>query len=320
MNRGNQVLAGLLVLQIVLAVVVLWPRQQAIAAGDPLLPELDADQVTGLTVRDGEGGIVRLVKRGDAWVLADAGDYPATVGTVPGVLAKIAALNDGRLVAETQDSHARLEVAGDQYVSKVELELQDGSVHTLYLGSSPSYGAAHVRVEGQDQVYLASDLSDQDVATRLSAWIDTSYFSVPSDQIVAATLENKNGVFEFSKEGQEWTVADLDEDETASSANLSALISRATSVRMLRPLGKEPSDEYGMQEPSAELVLYARSPEGTETTYTLAVGAQDADGSYVLKASESPYYVQVSEFTAQDWVENGREDFLELPPTPTSSE
>jgi hypothetical protein len=320
MNRGNQVLAGLLVLQAVLALVVLWPRQPAIAAGEPLLPGLEADQVSGLTVRDGSGETVRLVRRGDAWVLADAGDYPVTVGTVPDLLAKIAALETGRLVAETPDSHLRLEVAGERYLSRVELESQDGSVRAIYVGSSPSYGAAHVRVEGEDDVYLVSDLSSQDVGTGLSTWIDTSYFAVPSDQIVAATLENQNGVLEFVKGGQEWTLAGLDEDETASNSEISSLITRATSVRMLRPLGKEEKDEYGTQDPSARLVLHARSSEGTETTYTLLVGAQDVDGSYVLKASESPYYVQVSEFAAQDWVQKGRKNFLELPPTPVSSE
>ena len=69
--------------------------------------------------------------------------------------------------------------------------------------------------------------------------------------------------------------------------------------------------------PSAVLVLRARSSEGTETTYMLQVGSKSTDNSYVLKSSDSPYYVQVSEFTAQDWVEKDREGFLELPPTPT---
>lgn len=313
MNRGNQVLVGVLILQIALSVVLFWPRQPAMAAGEPLLAGLDVEQVTRVTIRNETGESVQLTKSGDGWVLADTGDYPATDGAVPDLLAKVADLKSGRPVAETRESHARLKVADDQYASQVELLLQDGTLHTLYVGTSPSYGATHVRVAGQDEVYLAADLSSMDVGTGLSSWIDTSYF-VQADEIVAATLENENGTLEFVKEGEEWTMVGLEEGETASSSAISTLITRATSVRMLRPLGTEPKPEYGMQEPNAVLVIHARSAEGTESTYTLHLGAQsEQDRSYVLKSSESPYYVRVSEYTAQDWVEKSREDLLEEP-------
>jgi hypothetical protein len=69
-----------------------------------------------------------------------------------------------------------------------------------------------------------------------------------------------------------------------------------------------------MQDPNAVLVIRTQSAEGTESTFTLQVGAQsEQDSSYVLKSSESPYYVRVSEYTAQDWVEKTRDDFIEKP-------
>jgi hypothetical protein len=228
------------------------------------------------------------------------------------LLEKLVALKTGRLVAETEESHARLKVADDAYVSRVELLLDDNSLRTLYVGSSPSYGAGHVRVAEQDEVYLVTDLSSTDVSTQLSSWIDTSYLSLNAQEFVSAKLENQNGSFEFFKDGDEWTMDGLEEGETASSSNISSLVSRAASVRMVRPLGTESKPSYGLQAPNAVLVIRAQSAEGTESTYTVYVGAQRLeDGSYVLKASESPYYVRVAEYTAQDWVEKTREDFLE---------
>jgi hypothetical protein len=189
---------------------------------------------------------------------------------------------------------------------------QDNSLRTLYVGTSPSYGATHVRVANQNEVYLASDLSSADVATRLTGWIDASYFSLQAQEIVAVTLENDNGTFEFTQEGDEWTMTGLGEGETASSNNISSLVTRATSVRMLRPLGTELKPSYGMHDPNAVLVVQTRAAEGTVSTYTLHVGAQsEQDGSYVLKSSESPYYVSVAEYTIADWVEKTREDLLE---------
>jgi hypothetical protein len=321
MSRGNQILAAILVAQIALAVLVFWPREASVAAGEPLFAGLEADQVVGLAIRDDTGQELQLAKGADGWVLADAGDYPVKPGAVPELLEKVVALQTGRLVAETRASHERLEVAGDAYAYRVELELEDGTVHTLYLGSTPSYGTIHVRVEGQDPVYLVSDLSSTDVMPQLSSWIDTSYFSVPPDQIVALTLENANGTFELVKDGDGWTMAGLAEDETLDTAGVDALINQVSSVRMMRPLGTAPEDAYGIQEPSAVLAIHALGEEGTAMTYMLHVGAQsEEDKSYVLKSSESPYYIRVAEYVAQDWVDKDREGFLAEPPTPEPTE
>jgi hypothetical protein len=321
MNRGNQILVGMLVLQIVLGVIVFWPRQASVVAGEPLLAGVELDQIARVTIRDAAGEQVQLTQKDGAWVLAGAGDYPAIEGEVSALLDKLMGLTGGRLVAETADSHSRLQVADGNFAHQVELKLQNGSLRTLYLGTSPSFGTIHVRVAGQNPVYLASDLSSTDVGTRVSNWIDTSYFSLSQDEVVGLTLENQNGTFEFQKVGEAWTMAGLAEDETLNEGSVDLLISRATSVRMLRPLGTELLPSYRMDVPSAVLVLQARSAEGTATTYTLYVGAKsEEDRSYVLKSSESPYYVRVTEFTAKDWVEKDRQGFLELPPTPAPAE
>ena len=66
------------------------------------------------------------------------------------------------------------------------------------------------------------------------------------------------------------------------------------------------------------VTLETQSAEGGSRTYTLWIGAQDPDTKrFVVKSSESAYYVQVNEFSAQDFVAKARADFLELPPTPT---
>jgi hypothetical protein len=58
-----------------------------------------------------------------------------------------------------------------------------------------------------------------------------------------------------------------------------------------------------------------------EGTYTLQVGAKDpGDNSYVLKSSESPYYVVVSEYAADTFVTTASENLLLPTPTPTESE
>jgi hypothetical protein len=318
MSRTNQILAAVLAVQIVLVAVAFWPRSASVAGGESLLAGLEAEQITRLTISDAIGNQVKLAKEMGSWVLPEADDYPCTANKVPDFLEKIVALKTNRLVTQTSASHKRLEVAADAFERRIELELADGATHQLYLGSSPSYGAIHVRADGRDEVYLAS-LSASDAGVNASDWIDTLYFSVTQDQIVALTLENANGRFEFEKdEAGTWTMKDLAADETLSENNVNSLASRVSSVRMLRPLGKTEQDDYGLKEPNAVVTVETRDDEGNTKTYTIRVGAKDdEDNSYVVISSESPYHVRVSEYTVRDFVEKARDGFLELPPTPT---
>ena len=325
MSRRNQILAAVLAFQLVLVAVISWAKSAPVPGGEPLFLGLEADQVVRVTIHDEQGEHIELAKRTGNWVLPGAENYPCEEDQVAKLLEQIAGLKTDRLVTQTRASHERLKVSEQIYAHSIEVESADGTGHKLYLGTSPSYSVIHVRAEVQDQVYLASGLSSADVSTRAANWVDTLYFSVPQDQVVAVTLENANGTFEFRKgDDDEWTMSDLAPDETLNKNNVTSLVNRVASVRMLRPLGKEVQESYGLQNPSAVVVIQAPDEDGKSKTYVLHVGAKsdedDAAGaspSYVFKSSESPYYVRVAEYTAKDLVEKTRDDFLELPPTPT---
>ena len=318
MNRTNRILAVVLAIQIVLVAVAFWPKPASVAGGESLLAGLEAEQITQLTISDATGKQIKLAKRLGNWVLPEADDYPCTENKAPEFLEKIVALKTNRLVTQTPASHKRLKVAADAFERRVELELADGTTHRLYLGASPSYGAIHVRADGQDEVYLAS-LSASEAGVNASNWVNTLYFSLTQDQIVAMILENGNGRFEFEKdESGAWAMKDLAADETLNENNVTGLASRIASLQMLRPLGKVEKDDYGLDTPNAVVTVETRDGEGNTKTYSIRVGAKsDEDNSYVVISSESPYYVRVSEYTVKDFVEKVRDDFLELPPTPT---
>jgi hypothetical protein len=319
MSRTNQILAGILALQVVVAVVVFWPRTSAVAAGEPLFPDIEAEQVAWVRIEDPASGEIELERTDVGWVLAGTDGFPCTETAVSTFLEKVLALDTARLVTETPASHARLEVAEDSFSRRIAFRLEDGTAHTFYLGSSPSYNVAHVRLEGQDRAYLVSGLSATDASVRATAWIDALYVSLESDQVVALTLENDSGTYAFAKDADgAWSMAGLSSEETLNEGEVSSLVTRISSVRMQRPLGQDEDPGYGMGDPQAVVTVQTRDEEGATETQILVVGAQDAkDNTYVVKASTSPYYVRVAEFAVQDFVEETRADLIEQPPTPT---
>jgi hypothetical protein len=327
MNRRNQILIAILVLQVIVAAVVLWPRPTASSEeAESLLPGVEADRIVELTITGPEGDSIQLAKTAEGWVLAETDGYPCQEEQVTPLISKLMGLKADRLVTQTSGSHKRLKVAGDEFERRIELKLAEGTRHVLFVGSAPTFGVAHVRADGQDEVYLTSELSAQDVGLEATSYVERTYFSVPRDTVVALVLENANGRFEFEREVTEvagetsdtWTFKDLAPEETLKDSTVTALFNRAVSVSMRRPLGKGEEAAYGLDAPSAIVTLRTQSEEDGDRSYTLRVGAKnEAENTFIIISSESPYYVEVSGYTVQDFVEKARDDFLELPPTPT---
>lgn len=320
MSKRNQILAGILALQLVLVAVVFWPRRAASGAvGKSLFPGLEPDRIAKLTISDAQGQTIQLTRQPNGWVLLESEDYPCTADTVSTFLGKLTALKTDRLVTQTSGSHKRLRVAEGAFECKVEFELSDGTKHRLYLGTSASGTSSHMRADDQNEVYLSGNLSSWDVSTVATGWIDTIYWSVPQDQLVAMTLENANGRFELNKDAAGgWTLKGLAAGETLDTNSVQGFVSQAASISLSKPLGKQEKPEYGMQQPGALLTLQTQKDQESKT-YTLRIGAKDKDNNYTVKSSESAYYVSVSEWAVQAFVEKTRNGFLQLPATPAAT-
>ncbi|MFP4345097.1 MAG: DUF4340 domain-containing protein [Anaerolineales bacterium] len=316
MKRQHLILVGVLVLQILLTLFVFWPRPAEVGAGEALFPDLDPELIVSLSIVDDQRGRIELRRIDDEWVLPEAGNYPAKSSTIDPVLQALAALDTSTLVARTEASRERLQVAEDDFIRRLIFEQEDGSGRILYLGTSPRYSAVHVRRDGQDEIYLTDRLSAWTLDTAAASWVDTTYFMVPPDEVLEIEVRNEQGSITLLRDGEGaaagWTLKGLEEAETLAANEVATLASRATAVNLLRPLGKAEQGEYGMDEPAAVITLRT-----ADEAFILTVGAHDPDrGSYVVKSSTSPYYVTVSEANVQPLVESAREVLLQAETTP----
>jgi len=309
-KNHHKILATVLVAQIALSVVVFWPRPTTAGQQEPLFPDLAKEDVTSLTIEDDQGNRIALQKVTGEWVMPDAGEYPAQSEEVEALLEKLTALTTGQLVTRSDTSHKRLRVAANDFARRIEFE-SSGGTETLYIGSSPQYGSVHFRLEGESEAYLTSQLTTWDVNASTSTWIDTSYHSVQQDDVARFTLENANGTFVFERDDDGWAMVEpeMAEGEVLNETQVEAVLRRAAAVTIKSPLGLEEKGAYGLDDPTAEVIM-----ETGDGTVTLTLGSKDEDdGSYVVKSSESAYYVHVSINSVTALVQNDRDAFVDEP-------
>jgi len=309
-KNHHKILATVLVAQIALSVVVFWPRPTTAGQQEPLFPDLAKEDVTSLTIEDDQGNRIALQKVTGEWVMPDAGEYPAQSEEVEALLEKLTALTTGQLVTRSDTSHKRLRVAANDFARRIEFE-SSGGTETLYIGSSPQYGSVHFRLEGESEAYLTSQLTTWDVNASTSTWIDTSYHSVQQDDVARFTLENANGTFVFERDDDGWAMVEpeMAEGEVLNETQVEAVLRRAAAVTIKSPLGLEEKGAYGLDDPTAEVIM-----ETGDGTVTLTLGSKDDDdGSYVVKSSESAYYVHVSMNSVTALVQNDRDAFVDEP-------
>lgn len=331
MTQTQKILTTILVVQLIVAAIVFWPRPAANAGAGPLLPaDWEMDALTRLTITDNTGRAVALARVGETWVLDNGSNYPALAENITALLDKIAAISTNRLVARTPAGQTQLEVAETNFARRLDLETTAGDSLTLYIGTAPTFSDVHVRLAGQDEVYLTNALSQSDAPAQIDSWVDANYISLDRTHALQLALRNSHGTFTFEKDAQgAWTLVGLEADQSLNTTRFNLLLTRATSLRLLEPLGDAPQREYGLDAPQASLTVVVTETGQTEPqSYTLTVGApvphpdaSDAPPSaFFAKWSGSPTYVQIAASLANELLTTTQADLITQPtPTPTAT-
>ncbi|MEZ4664308.1 MAG: hypothetical protein R2911_42800 [Caldilineaceae bacterium] len=87
LSKMNLILIGLLLVQVVIAALVFWPRS-SVTEGTPLLGDLTAEQITKVTISDNADATVTLEKSDGQWTLAGADGFPAKDADIDTALGK----------------------------------------------------------------------------------------------------------------------------------------------------------------------------------------------------------------------------------------
>jgi hypothetical protein len=319
MTKLQKILAGLLILQIGLTVIVFLSNRPAIASNNPLIKDFTPDEITSVTIYGNTGEKITMVKSLGNWVLPEADNYPVKSQNITDLLEKVATIHDNRLVTNTKASHARLQVDEKEYQQKLEFSSPKVTT-TLFIGSSPAANNVHIRLGKSDAVYLTNALSSIQLSPTYTNWIDTSLVQISSASVKSVTFTSSKDSFHFIKDNENnWKCEELVSDETLDPSKWSSILSGFTNIRLVAPVSKTAQTRFGLDNPTANLHVIYLDESNNSQEGELIIGSKDESGSnYYAKWSLSPYIVTISSYNAERIINLQKEDFTPTPPTATS--
>ena len=323
MSKRNRLMIIILVVQaaILVAGKVVPEGEGADNSSVVMLPDFDTEQVTKITIHGTRSSTketmpkqITLVKKGDAWGMANADDFPVKSEEVNKALGLLKGLRSRTQVLEKSTYHDKLQVSETNFQRKVEVESK-GQSRRFYIGSSPSFKTAHVRLDGRDAVYQVSDLSSYDLDVRPTKWVERSYLNIDSANIWSMVLKNAKGTIQLerSPEDGSWLVVGL--EGTPKDTDVQSLLNKAGKVNLEAPVGRTMLPTHGLEAPLAKVTVMHGpatedgNPPPNPERVELLIGAKAGESQrHFAKASNQEYVVEVASWAVKPLLEKAVSD------------
>jgi len=292
MNRMTKILLVALVIQAGL-VVVMWTTRSSAPQdeSEPVVAGLAVKDVTGYTLvakaADKEQ-TVELAKKGDAWVVSGADDFPADTQKVEEILDKVVKARRSAPIASNKANHNALDVGERDFSRRLTLKTAEAT-HTLIIGSAKG-NSVHVRQADQDDVYLARGLSAFELKDTITQYVETKYVEVEAPDSVKVT--NNKGTVTLLKVDGRWTVPELPADAPVDTAAAEALVNSARSLRLVTPIGKTVKPEYALGGGDGATVEVRKG----EVVTRYQIGGLAPDTNRFAKSDQNEWVVTVAPF------------------------
>ena len=326
MSMLNKILGALLAVQLVIFVAGQFSSTAGArrTAPQPIFSAFEADKVTKIEIlgkpkkedSDPEQESMTLEKVNGKWGVATADHYPVNAEKVKELTEKLENLRSRTTVLTGQKYHDKLEVSAETFQRKVTVTAGNEPV-TFYVGSSPSFKNTHVRVDGNDEVYLVNEFGGSDLATRAWSWVDRKYHEIADNEVWAINVKNSKGSFTLEKDPASSTWAAVGTTKELDKSTVDDLVRKARSISLEQPVSKGEKPDQGLDTPQATVVLttgtstIAGAPPKETRSVTVKVGKKlEKPAQYFLKSSDSPYVVRVSEWTVKPLLEKSRADLI----------
>ena len=211
-NRLVQSLAGLLLVQLLLALALVWRSAGSGSfAGTELLLDMPSHTINRISLED-DSDLITLEKHNDIWRIEGDLNLTASSDQVDILLEKLSSLKPGLPVASTSNAREQLKVADDDFLRQLRISAGDNQAATLLIGTSPGLRKSHVRREGQDNIY-SGNLSMSELPVTVDNWMDKDLLAFSDIQGISANGISLRKVVSDSNET--WELSEPTDDKRA---------------------------------------------------------------------------------------------------------
>lgn len=259
---------------------------------------------------------VEFIKRDGRWLLPGYHEAPADAARLQALLDRLGTASRGFPVARTADAIKRFKVADTDHERRLVASTGDKAVATVYLGQSPGLRKVHART-AQDEAVYAVELDAQDMPVAAAQWLDTSLLKVDAAALAELTITAKGkpplalvraaaGDKPGAPDNAAWQAPALPAGQGLDAAQVSVLLGTIGSLRVDGVLGKEARPEW--QQDAPDLTLGFKNQQGKAVSWALA--KTRSGDTYVLKASDQPWYLELKPAGAQPLLDAAAADKL----------
>ncbi|HXX18465.1 MAG TPA: DUF4340 domain-containing protein [Candidatus Acidoferrum sp.] len=224
---------------------------------------------------------IHCAKRDGAWQIVEPVETGADQSVVDGIVDQVAGAEVSQTEPGTPD---RLKAYGlDPPQASLELQLANGSKHTLLVGSKTFTGdSIYAVVDGGKDVSLLPDLLSTSTARTLDTLRDRAVVHLDSSQVRSFTVKNSSGEIAAAKVSDQWRIA-KPLNTPASQDAVDSLLQAISNATMTSVASEKPDDlaHYGLSSPPVSFT--ATDARGGQ--YTLLVGKKDGNAYFARDVS-----------------------------------
>jgi hypothetical protein len=273
---------------------------------DVKLSSDDADKITKIAIKNADKADVVLEKQGDTWMLTKPLRFPANQQNVKSLLDNLKELKLKDVIDNGTTQYATYDL-GDAKSVHVEAYKGDAKTTNLYFGKSGTRGQM-TRVSDKDGVYVATGYSSYLYTREVKDWRDREILKFDDANVLSVTLNNDNGAFNFTKNGESWAGTFKGKAIKSLDAEKVKDMLRAYKALTAEDFGDDKSPaEAGLDKPAT----VAFSLKDNAALVRINVGKVASGSSRYAQKDANPTVYVVSSYAA-DWAVAGESKFQKL--------
>ncbi len=265
-------------------------RQEQTAAEEKSskLLQLDKDKINAIELRSKDGGVTKLQKPADIWVITDPIQTKADAGTTSSIIQSAYEAKPEKTLSERETNWTEYGLADPEF--SMTLFAPEKSTTINFGEMNPSRTGYYVRIDDQPKLYLVADTLRNALRKSLLDLRDKSVVNIATDDVDYLAIKKDEGSIQLKRESdEEWYIVEPIRSK-AKKSTLTALVRSLTTFNadeVIDVPGK-PLNFYGLDRPMATVEL-----KGKNFQQTLEIGGPQIkeDGS----KSETKLYAKIRE-------------------------